>query len=154
VPNRRIRVLQDRILLVEGSEDAKFLSALLPPPKNIQMYALNGRPAVGVFIAPDGLSPGSLESLCVRSVSEELEARCANDYLKCVKRVRNTEWNAAKRDKAFTYAYLATGPDPENALGVGAAQGIWNRDSPVFRPLRAFVERLGTVGGTNEPPRL
>ncbi len=207
----RIRVRQNRVLLVEGSEDARFLSALVRPPANVQIlemggrdrlryvldlvledarkigglqalgivrdaddrppnafqsvrdalqsrgltppdrhgeYAESDRPAVGVFITPDGSSPGSLESLCVKSVNEASEARCAEEYLQCVAKVRNAKWNAAKRDKAFAYAYMATSADPENHLNVGAAQGTWNRDSPAFGRLRAFVEQLGTVGGS------
>ncbi len=68
----------------------------------------------------------------------------------CVAKVRNAQWNAAKRGKAFAYAYMAASADPQNRFGPGVAQGIWNRDPPAFQPLRAFVERLRTVGGMPE----
>ncbi len=209
----RVAVQQNRVLLVEGPRDARFLGALVRPPKNIQIFEMRGkdnlravldlviedarkigglqalgvvrdaddrassafqsvrdalqwkgltppdrhaeyaetdRPAVGVFITPDGSSSGSLESLCVKSVNEVPEAHCAKEYLQCVAKVRNAQWNAAKRDKAFAYAYMAASADPQNRLGPGVAQRIWNRDSPTFLPLRAFVERLRTVGGMPE----
>ena len=207
----RISVRRNRVLLVEGSEDAKFLSALVKPPEDIQILQIGGkgrlkavlrvvledarkigglhaiavlrdadeqassafesvrdalksngltppdrhreysesdRPAVGIFVAPDGESPGSLESLCVQSVSDTPEARCTEDYLECIATAGNHHWNAATHAKAFAYAYLAVGAHPEKSLQVGGAQGTWNRDSPVFGPLRAFVEQLATVGGS------
>ena len=55
------------------------------------------------------------------------------------------EWNAAKRDKAFAYAYMATSADPENHLNVGAAQGTWNRDSPAFGRLRPSWSSWGRL---------
>ena len=207
----RIQVRRNRVLLVEGPEDARLLSALVQPPTGIQILEMGGkdrlkevldlvlqdarrigglqaigvvrdadeeplsafqsvrdalqskelnppnqhgeysesdRPAVGIFITPDGSSPGSLESLCVRSVQEAPEARCAEEYLQCVAEVRLAEWNTARRSKAFAYAYQAASADPGNRLSVGVAQGVWNRDSSAFGPLRAFVRQLTTVGGS------
>ena len=209
----RIRVRENRVLLVEDSEDARLLSALVRPSEGIQIVEMGGkgrlrdalavvleharkigglraigvvrdaddgadrafqsvrdalqskglaspnrhgdysegdRPAVGVFITPDGISPGCLESLCVRSVSEVPEARCAEEYLQCVAKVRHAEWTAARRAKAFVHAYQAASADPGNQLNVGVAQGTWDRDSPVFGPLRAFVEQLTTVGESTD----
>ena len=120
----------------------------LTPPNEHGKYSESDRPAVGVFITPDGSSPGSLESLCVSSVRETPEARCTEEYLQCVAKVRHAEWNTARRAKAFAYAYQAASADPGNRLNVGVAQGTWNRDSPAFGPLRAFVEQLTTVGGS------
>ena len=205
----RLQVEKKRVLLVEGVEDQRFLSALLRLGSEVQIVPMGGKdrlrvvldlvveqarkldgllalgivrdaddspdrafasvanalrsrqlrppdrhgeysegaePAVGVFIAPDGVSPGSMETLLVRSVEDEAEARCTEEYLECVAAVREAPWNAAKRDKAFAYSYLAVSVDPEERHSVGAAQGTWKRESPSFADLIQFVKRLSEVG--------
>ena len=206
----RLQVEKNRVLLVEGVEDQRFLSALLRLGRDVQIVPTGGKdrlrvvldlvvgqarkldgllalgvvrdaddsadrafasvadalrsrslrppdrhgeysegsgPAVGVFIAPDGMSPGSMETLLVRSVEDEAEARCTEEYLDCVTAAREAPWNAAKRDKAFAYSYLAVSLDPEERHSVGAAQGIWKRESPAFADLIQFVKHLSEVGG-------
>lgn len=206
----RLQVEKNRVLLVEGVEDQRFLSALLRPGSEVQIVPTGGKDrlravldlvveqarkldgllalgvvrdaddsadrafasvtdalrsrgltppdrhgeysegagsAAGVFIAPDGVSAGSMETLLVRSVEAEEEARCTEEYLDCVTAAREAPWNTAKRDKAFAYSYLAVSVDPEERHSVGVAQGAWKRDSPAFADLVRFVNRLREVGG-------
>ena len=42
-------------------------------------------PRVGVFVMPDGRSPGALEALCQQSVESEPAGSCVLEYLDCLK---------------------------------------------------------------------
>ena len=108
-------------------------------------------PRVGVFIMLDGTSPGSLESLCLRSVHHQPAAKCVEQYLVCLDTGhgwdRDRQPLAAQRDKAFAHAYLASRKDPVARIGEGARQGVWDFNHEVFQPVVRFLVKL--VGEAN-----
>ena len=57
----------------------------LPVPGSPGQFS-KGSPSVGVFIFPDGQSPGAVEELCWRSVSDTAAGQCSNEYLDCLRR--------------------------------------------------------------------
>ena len=103
-------------------------------------------PRVGVFVMPDGRSPGALEALCQQSVESEPAGSCVLEYLDCLKMREGwgdgTERNTAQRDKAFVHAYLASCRDPVARTGEGAQQGVWNFRHEAFRPVTKFLRQL------------
>ena len=65
--------------------------------------SLAGRdPTVGVFVLPDGGSQGSLDTMCRKSVADEMRAGCVDSYLSCLKGLGKPVKND---DKAFVFAY-------------------------------------------------
>ena len=107
-------------------------------------------PRVGVFVMPDGRSPGALEALCRRSVESEPAGSCVRDYLECLKKREGwrdgTERNTAQRDKAFVHAYLASRGDPVARTGEGAKQGVWDFGHGAFGPITDFLRELLSPG--------
>ena len=97
---------------------------------------------VGVFIAPDGRSPGMLEDLCLspQPIQEDpLLRECVSAYSECLGEhgVSRPDW--AKRR---LHAYLASQPRPGLLLGQAAEAGYWHFDDPVWAPLKQFLRDL------------
>ena len=101
-------------------------------------------PSVGVFIVPDGLGRGAMETLCRRSVEGTNAALCVDEYLDCLE--RHDAMRSRNADKSFAHAYLATMEDPVARVGEGARQGAWNLESPAFAALSCFLRDLSRRG--------
>ena len=101
-------------------------------------------PSIGVFIVPDGSQPGAIETLCRRSVEGEDAAKCADEYMECLK--TNNALKSKNPDKTFAHAYLAAMEDPVARVGEGALQGVWDFQSSAFDALSHFVRGLASKG--------
>ncbi len=109
------------------------------PPESHRSFS-NALPSVGVFIVPDGVECGSLETLCRRSVEGSDTAQCVKQYLECLDKHHAME--SKNKDKSFAHAFLAAMLDPVARVGEGALKGVWNFDSPAFQDLLCFVRAL------------
>ncbi len=102
-----------------------------------------GTPSVGVFILPDGRSPGAVEDLCWQAVRDTPAGRCAEAYLECLQgSAALTSKNVAK---TLAHAYLSAQEDPSTSVGVGARKDYWPFDNPVFEPMKGFLRRLAAA---------
>jgi len=100
-------------------------------------------PQVSVLILPDARSPGSLETLCYRSLAHEPVTACINDFLRCAaQRQPVPPRTAAMADKARLHAYLATRPEPGLLLGEAAQRGLFPWSNPAFERVTRFVRSL------------
>ena len=97
-------------------------------------------PPVGVFILPDGVGTGAVETLCRRSVAGDEASRCVEAFIDCLKEQRVL--HSRNEDKTFAHAYLAAGEDPVARVGEGARQGVWDFDSETFADLSGFLREL------------
>ena len=97
-------------------------------------------PAVGVFIVPDGDTPGAIETLCRRSREGDAVSGCVEGYMSCLD--ERGAMRSGNRDKTFAHAYLAATDDPVARVGEGALQGAWDFDSDAFADLSAFLRQL------------
>lgn len=92
----------------------------------------------GLFLVPDGDTPGSLETLLRRAWRPTARDRCVDDYFACVGPNGAT---VANRDKAWLKAWTAgaTNPDlrPEQLIGKDIDVGHAAVD-----PLRRFLAAL------------
>ncbi len=95
-------------------------------------------PTVGVFIVPDGNTPGAIETLCKRSREGNAVSGCVEDYMSCLD--GRGAMRSGNRDK--THAYLAAKDDPAARVGEGALRGAWDFDSDAFADLSAFLREL------------
>ena len=101
-------------------------------------------PSVGVFIVPDGVECGAIETLLRSSLNDVPAAMCIEQYLQCLK--EHGAMNSTNADKSFAHAYLAATKDPMARVGEGARQGVWNFDAPAFRDLTCFLRELSSGG--------
>jgi len=93
----------------------------------------------GIFVVPDGVSPGALEDLCLLSVDGDPAVPCVGEYIKCV-----TEAGFKPRPlgKARTHAFLASRERPYLRLGEAAEAKVWDLGHPVWNPLKDFLRDL------------
>ncbi len=108
------------------------------PPQ--PMVSTEGRPKVSVFLLPDSVSPGTLETLCLRSVAKDPAMACIEEYFQCV--VRQGLPLPGNMLKAQVHTFLASRPRPYLMLGQGAHEGYWPWDNPAFDPLKRFLRAL------------
>ena len=101
-------------------------------------------PSTGVFIIPDGVHTGAMETLCRRSQEGDAVSNCVEEYLKCL--TDNDAMHSRNADKSFAHAYLAAMVDPLARVGEGARQGVWDFESPAFAALSGFLRDLASQG--------
>lgn len=109
------------------------------PPESHGAFS-NTSPSIGVFILPNGIACGAVETLCRQSVEDTDIARCVERYLNCL--AEHDVMQSNNNDKSFAHAYLAAMANPVARVGEGARGGVWKLDSPVFEGLASFVRRL------------
>jgi hypothetical protein len=110
----------------------------LPHPAAHGHFA-TGPPRVGVFIVPNGVDDGMLETLCLLSVSSLPEFACVDDYFQCLQG-HNIIPNHLP--KARTHAWLASRPEPDRRVGEAAQASYWPWDSDAFADLWSFIRAL------------
>ncbi len=104
------------------------------------MLATQGRPRVSVFILPDCSNPGMLETLCLSAVECDPAMPCVDEYIRCLE---DTAYMPPKNpDKARAHTFLASRTNPDLRVGEAAQAGHWQLDSPVFEPLKSFLQAL------------
>ena len=113
------------------------------PPSNHAEFS-DAAPSIGVFIVPDGLGRGAMETLCRQSVEGTNAAGCVDEYLQCLD--RHDAMDSKNADKSFAHAYLAAMEDPMARVGEGAQQGVWSLESPAFAALARFLRALSQRG--------
>lgn len=113
-------------------------NANLPVPDTHNATA-EGPPRVSVFIAPDGVSDGMLETLCVESVAQTAPFECVLGFFDCLSDRGITPVNSAK---AQAHAYIAACADPAVHVGAAARNGYWNLGDTAFDGLFDFVVSL------------
>lgn len=108
---------------------------------------------VSVLILPPDGGSGELEDVCLSSVAGSPDMQCVERYFDCL---GNTDPLIAPNliAKARLHAYLAAGPvrtvrnagnarrRPGLRLGEAADAGVWDWDSPAFRPIKDFLINL------------
>jgi len=102
----------------------------------------NGKPSIGVFIVPDGDTPGAIETFCRRSREGDDVTKCVDEYMECLK--TRGAMQSKNIDKTFAHAYLAAMEDPLARVGEGARQGAWDFSSPAFAELSEFLRKLAS----------
>jgi hypothetical protein len=110
----------------------------------------DGDPRVGIFIVPNGIDDGMLETLCLASVSAGPEFECVNRYFECL---QVHQIVPTHHHKARAHAWLASQPKPGLRVGEAADAGYWPWDSPVFSALWSFIRLLWPFGSGSDQAR-
>jgi hypothetical protein len=144
-----LAVLRDADLTVPGSTAVSAAQAFqsvcgslqhvgLPCPVAHGQFAV-GPPRVGIFIVPNGVDDGMLETLCLLSVATLTEYPCVDGYFRCLQGHGVIPNNL---HKARAHAWLASRPEPDKRVGEAAQAGYWPWDSDAFRDLWSFIGSL------------
>lgn len=112
-------------------------TAALPVPNELGSRAA-GAPGVTVFIL--GGDGGMLETLLNRTVADEPEQRCVEEFLRCVEKERGEAVRNPHKSRA--HAWIATQDRPEVSVGVAAKRKYWALDHPILDDFRAFLRSL------------
>lgn len=83
---------------------------------------------------------GMLETLLNRTVEEEPEQRCVEEFLQCVEEKRGRE--VRNPHKSRVHAWIATRDHPEVSVGVAAQKDYWPLEHRVLDDLRSFLRSL------------
>ena len=97
-----------------------------------------GPPHVGVFIIPNGIDDGMLETLCLQSVATHPEFPCVDSYFQCLQGHKIAPNNLHKA----AHAWLASRPEPDKRVGEAAQAGYWPWDADAFADLWSFIRTL------------
>lgn len=99
-----------------------------------------GPPTISAFLVPDGVSKGSIETLCKKAVRSSALAACVDALVACA---GSPHTNQARADKGWLKAYLGMLPDPNLRFHQAFAipDGI-DPNHAVFDPLRTFLRAL------------
>jgi hypothetical protein len=146
---RSLGVLRDADLTAPGATRTSAAQAFqsvcgslqhvgLPCPTAHGQFAA-GPPRVGIFIVPNGVDDGMLETLCLMSVASLPEFPCVDDYFQCLQGHGAVPNNL---HKARAHAWLASRLEPDRRVGEAAQAGYWPWDSDAFKDLWSFIGSL------------
>lgn len=99
-----------------------------------------GALGISVFILPDCVSPGMLETVCLASVTDDPAMPCVEQYFECLKGGRVPTLGSIS--KARVQAFLSSRPEPGLLLGQAAHGGYFPWQSGVFEPIKQFLRAL------------
>ncbi|HKZ41398.1 MAG TPA: DUF3226 domain-containing protein [Candidatus Hodarchaeales archaeon] len=99
-------------------------------------------PRIGIFILPDGRSPGMLESLCLSAISDLPVAQCIDAFFVCINDLAGIQQQGSILVKSRAQAYLASVNAVAWHIGEAAQMGIWDFTHPSFTGLRGFLRSL------------
>jgi hypothetical protein len=134
-------------VVVDADEDARqaerALAGALSRATQQEVNAgkwTNGRPRVGLFVAPGQGQPGEIETLVWRAWAEE---RANTPQRDCIERFVACMSGAGaiprSRDKGFVSALLAIRNDDDPRLGPGAQARIFDFNRPEYEALKQFL---------------
>lgn len=107
-------------------------------PPDVDGTFSNASPRVGICIV--GVNgQGMIEDLCLKSVSDQPEFSCVDDYFNCVAQKSH---RSKFSSKAKVRVWMASHVDFEYYVGKAAEEGYWPWESPAFDTLKKFLQAL------------
>jgi hypothetical protein len=80
-----------------------------------------------------------LESMLLNAVEQDPAMKCIAPFWDCVSRLTSPPKN---QEKSRVQAFLASRPKPGLSIGAAAEAGYWNFDSPVYAPIKTFLQGM------------
>ncbi|HSY43870.1 MAG TPA: DUF3226 domain-containing protein [Candidatus Acidoferrum sp.] len=107
-------------------------------PPNADRTFSNGSPRVGIcIVGVDGR--GMIEDVCLKSVSDQPEFACVEEYFACIAiRSSRSDFSA----KAKVRVWMASHVDHEYYVGKAAEEGYWPWDHSAFDIVKSFLKAL------------
>lgn len=122
----------------DSVKDSLIRANLTAPatPKSIS----HGNPVTSVFILPDCVQPGMLETLCLQSITTNPSMTCVDGFFICLD--GNQVLLPDNLDKARIQAFLASREKSGLLLGQAAHAGYLDWDDQAFDSLKQFLRSL------------
>lgn len=108
------------------------------PPRPIT--STGGSPKISVFILPDCVNNGSIETLCLQTVRNDPAMPCVDQFFMCIQ--NNRLPLPANMQKANLHAFLASRQRPHLLLGQAAHAGYWPWNHAALNPLKRFLNNI------------
>ena len=102
-------------------------------------------PKIGIFILPDGITSGMLESVCLSTVESKEILGCIDFFMDCIKKHSENSpcYKKPKNElKARLRAFLASREEDCSSLGIAAKKGYFNFQSPQLKSLSSFLKEI------------
>jgi hypothetical protein len=131
-------VVHDADESAEGAFQAARNALLLndlPAPDEPEV-PVPGPPRVEVVILPGKGANGTLEDICLASVTPSPHIDCVDAYFLCL---QENGLQPANAGKARAQAYLAQRDPAYMSPGLAAVSGAWRLDHDAFAPLRNLI---------------
>jgi hypothetical protein len=98
-----------------------------------------GTPRIGGFVVSDSQGRGTIEDLCLASVSDQPGYSCLQQYFECLSgKTARKEYHS----KAKFRAWMASQAEYEYYVGEAARHGFLPWENAAFTPLREFLAPL------------
>ena len=114
-------------------------NAGLSHPKQPESFE-GTKPRIGVLVLPDANTPGMLETICLRSVTDDPAMKCVDEYFNCVQ--EQLGYLPKTINKAQVQAFMASKPETVWQLGEAAQKNYWQLDHPTFDHVKRFMNDL------------
>ncbi|MEW5827906.1 MAG: DUF3226 domain-containing protein [Chloroflexota bacterium] len=111
----------------------------LVAPSRVMEFS-EAAPRIGVYILPDGTSPGMLETLLLGAVFNDPAFGCIDSFITCVQETKN--YIPQPPEKAKLLAYFASRERVKPLIGYSARAGYLNFDHAVYDQLKTFIKSL------------
>lgn len=104
------------------------------------MTSTVGSPKISVFILPDCIGNGSLETICLQTVKNDPAMPCVDQFFTCI---QNNGLSVPKNiQKANLHAFLSSRPRPHLLLGQAAHKGYWPWNHAALDLLKKFLHNI------------
>lgn len=99
-----------------------------------------GNPIVSVFILPDCVNSGMLETLLYQAIDNDPATSCIEEYSQCFAEKGIALPN--NMDKARIHAFLSYKSPPGLRVGEAAHRSFWPWENPIFERLKQFLRQI------------
>ena len=93
---------------------------------------------IPLFLLPDDVSSGELETLMLSTVDEHVVLNCFDEYISCLKRDGVDVCSVDNKAKLYAYTTLTNGLVPEKSLDTD----LWDYTHTNFQKLQLFLKRF------------
>ena len=104
------------------------------------MTSIGSSPQISVFILPDCINEGALETLCLETVRNDLAMPCVDQFFTCIQ--NNGLPLPGNIQKANLHAFLSSRQRPHLLIGQAAHAGYWPWDHAALDSLKRFLNNI------------
>lgn len=104
------------------------------------MVSTGGSPKISVFILPDCINEGALETLCLRLVENDPAMPCVDQFFACIQ--NNGLTLPGNLQKATIHVFLSSRKRPNLLLGQAAQAGYWPWKHAALDQLKNFLNNI------------
>jgi len=104
------------------------------------MAIAQGNPVVSVFILPDCVNSGMLETLLYQAIGDDPATSCIEEHFQCL--VEKGVALPTNMDKARVHTFLSSKSPPGLLIGQAAHKDFWPWENSTFDGLKEFLKQI------------